>query len=48
MILLINTCKEKLHYYEFVKSIEDILKENKIKFFTQHYNEITDKDLKKA
>lgn len=25
-ILIINICKEKLHYYEFVKPIEDILK----------------------
>jgi len=26
MILIINLCKEKLHYFEFVKPIEDILK----------------------
>jgi GMP synthase (glutamine-hydrolysing) len=24
MILIINTCKEELHYYEFVKPVEDI------------------------
>ena len=40
MILIINICKEKLHYYEFVKPIEDILKKNKINFFTRHYKEL--------
>ncbi len=48
MILIINVCKEKLHYYEFVKPIEDILKKNKIAFFTKHYTEIKESDLKKA
>jgi anthranilate/para-aminobenzoate synthase component II len=45
MILLINICKEKLHYFEFVKPIEDILKQNNIKFFTKHYKEIKKTDL---
>ncbi|MBI4116246.1 gamma-glutamyl-gamma-aminobutyrate hydrolase family protein [Candidatus Pacearchaeota archaeon] len=48
MILIINVCKEKLHYYEFVKPIEKILKKNKIKFFTRHYKEINENDLRKA
>ena len=48
MILIINVCKEKLHYYEFVKPIEDILNKNKIAFFTKHHLDIKDKDLKKA
>jgi GMP synthase (glutamine-hydrolysing) len=48
MILLINTCQEKLHYYEFVKPIEDILKNSEIKFFTKHYKEVSNKDLEKA
>jgi GMP synthase-like glutamine amidotransferase len=48
MILLISTCKEKLHELEFVKPIEKILRENKIKFFTTHYSKLTNKDLKKA
>ncbi len=48
MILLINLCKEKLHYYEFVKPIEDILKRNKISFFTKHYKQINEIDLKKS
>ena len=46
MILVINVCKEKLHYYEFVKPIEDILKKEKIVFTTKHYAEISDEDLK--
>ncbi|MDP2628273.1 MAG: gamma-glutamyl-gamma-aminobutyrate hydrolase family protein [Nanoarchaeota archaeon] len=45
MILIISTCREKLHYFEFVKPIERILIESKIQFFTKHYSEIKDKDL---
>lgn len=48
MILLINICKEKLHYFEFVKPVEEILKVNKISFFTKNYKEINNKDLEKA
>ena len=48
MVLLINVCKEKLHYYEFVKPIEDILKKNNLKFFTRHYKKISKEDLKNA
>ena len=44
MLLLINICKESLHYYEFIKPIEDILKKNNIKFKTIHYKKTT-KDL---
>lgn len=44
-ILVVNTCKEKLHYLEFVKPIEDILKENGLVFETKHYKKISDKDL---
>ena len=51
-ILLINTCKEKLHYYEFVRPIEDILKnfkkENEINHFVKSYKNVNKKDLKKA
>lgn len=47
MILIINICKEKLHYYEFVKPIEDILKKNKIKFNTVHYLQLTKDGLEK-
>ena len=48
MILIINICKEKLHYYEFVKPIEDILRRDGAGFFTKHYKDITDSDLEKA
>ena len=48
MILIINICKEKLHYFEFVKPIEDILMKNNLKYFVKSYNELSEKDLKKA
>ncbi|MFZ1971102.1 MAG: hypothetical protein WAU65_02915 [Candidatus Nanoarchaeia archaeon] len=48
MILIINICKEKLHYFEFVKPIEDILKNKNIKFFTRHYLELNNTDLAKS
>jgi len=48
MILIINVCKEKLHYFEFVKPIEDILKKENVDFFTKHYLELKKKDLIKA
>ncbi len=44
-ILIVNICKEKLHYLEFVKPIEDILEEEEIEFKSVHYKKITDKDL---
>ena len=48
MILLINICKEKLHFYEFVKPVGDILIKNNIKGFIRHYACLTKKDLEKA
>ncbi len=45
MILVINICKEKLHYLEFVKPIEDILRERNIEYKTIYYKKITDKEL---
>jgi GMP synthase (glutamine-hydrolysing) len=49
MILIISTCKKPLHELEFVKPIENILKENKIKFFTKHYSKLNCRgDLEKA
>ena len=45
MILVVSVCAEKLHYYEFVKPIEDIIKED---FVTKNYFDVTDEDLKKA
>lgn len=48
MILLINICKEKLHYLEFVKPIEDILRRNKQSCFVKNFKQITPPDLEKA
>jgi|SRR3989344_3037517 len=48
MILIVNICKEKLHYYEFVKPIEDILKKDRIKFYTINYHNLDKEDIKKA
>jgi GMP synthase-like glutamine amidotransferase len=48
MILIISTCKEKLHYFEFVKPIEEIVKLSGKKFFTKHYFEVNLQDLGKA
>lgn len=45
MILLISTCKDKLHELEFVKPIEKILQKN---FKTVHYSKLTKLDLEKA
>jgi len=48
MILIINICKEKLHYFEFVKPVLDILEKNKISYLTKHYLDLEDDDLNKA
>ena len=47
-ILLVSTCKEKLHKLEFIKPVADILAKNKIKFFIKHYKNLNKKDLEKA
>ncbi|MEK6891295.1 MAG: hypothetical protein AABX03_04115 [Nanoarchaeota archaeon] len=48
MILIISTCKEKLHELEFVKPIEDILKNNKIKFKTINYRNLDKHSIEKS
>ena len=48
MILLVNICKERLHFYEFVKPVGDILIKNNIKDFIRRYDCITKRDLEKA
>lgn len=48
MILLISTCKEKLHNLEFVKPIEDILKKNNLKFISIHFSKLNRSHLKNA
>ena len=47
-ILLINICKEKLYYYEFVKPIESILIRSKIKYFVRNYKKLKKRDLFEA
>ena len=48
IILIINICRERFHYFEFVRPIEEILTKNKIDYITRHYMEINEKDLEKA
>ena len=48
MILLIDISSKKLHFYEFVKPIGDILIKNGFKRFIRHYSCLTKKDLDKA
>lgn len=48
MILIINVCKEKLHYFEFVKPIEDVLRNNKIDFITRNYLDVGEEILRKT
>lgn len=48
MILVVNIAREKLHYYEFVKPIEDILSKDDLEFFTKNYLKIKNSDLEKA
>lgn len=45
-ILILNICKEKLHYLEFVRPIEKILESLGEDFYTKHYTKFSDKDLK--
>src|SRR3989339_1304687 len=48
MILIVNICKEKLHYYEFVKPLCDILDSTGIKYFVMDCRKVSNSDLKKA
>lgn len=45
MILVINTCSEELHYFEFVKPVEEVLRSIKVECKVRHYNELQKKDL---
>jgi len=47
-ILLISTCKEKLHNLEFVEPIKRILIENSLSFITKNYKEIKYNDLREV
>ena len=44
MILIISTCKEKMHEREFVKPVERFFHNN----FTKHYKDVSSEDLKLA
>jgi len=48
MILVVDVCAERLHYYEFVKPIEDILYSAGVDYFGKHYSELGEEDLAKA
>jgi GMP synthase-like glutamine amidotransferase len=48
MILIIDICSEALHYYEFVRPIEEILRKDKFSFQTLHYSQINKNILDKA
>jgi GMP synthase-like glutamine amidotransferase len=48
MILLISVCSEELHYFEFVKPIETILSEKKIKFVTRSYGKLNTDEILEA
>lgn len=45
MILIVNICAEKLHYYEFVKPIEDVLESKGVEYLVRHYSDIKKGDL---
>lgn len=45
MILIISTCKENLHELEFVKPIEDIIKNNKLNYKIVNYKRLSKKDI---
>ncbi|MBR9705081.1 C26 family cysteine hydrolase domain-containing family [Candidatus Pacearchaeota archaeon] len=48
MILIINICKEKLHSYEFVRPVTDVLDTEHIEYFVKHYNDVNLDDIKKS
>ena len=48
MILVINVCKESLHYYEFVAPVLNILSGMGKDYFVANYDEVTPQFLSKA
>jgi len=48
MILLISTCKEKLHDLEFVEPVKEIIIKEGKDLFERNYKELGEKDIKKA
>ncbi len=47
-VLLIDICKEKLGFYEFVKPVGDVLIKNKVKGFVRSYDCLKKKDLERC
>lgn len=47
-ILLIDICKEKLGFYEFVKPVGDVLIKNNVKGFVRSYDCLKKSDLERA
>jgi len=48
MILVVNVCSEALHYFEFVRPVEDVLRREGIYFQTFHYKQVSEALLEKA
>jgi GMP synthase-like glutamine amidotransferase len=48
MILIIQICNKKFHYFEFIKPIEDILRKNNIEFQSVHYNNLSEELINKT
>lgn len=48
MILIINVCRERLHYNEFVNPVLNILSAINERYFVLNYDNVTEEDLSKA
>ena len=48
MILILQICNEPLHYFEFVKPIEDIIKRKNLEYASLHYRNLTEDVLSKS
>jgi GMP synthase (glutamine-hydrolysing) len=48
MILIVNVCADRLSYLEFVKPVEDILKEAGAESFTRHFLSLNHRDIGQA
>jgi len=48
VILIINICKEPLHFYEFVKPVADIVSGSEQEALIVHHKDLTPNDLKKS
>jgi len=47
-VLIINLCSQSLHYFEFVKPVEDIIRGAGQDFLTKHYSKINSKDIESS